>query len=112
MMTLIEEKNGHVYILDVSGDIDRDGARAFQDRAVKVLDAGEQLLLVDFTGVTYINSPGLSVLILIAKRLQISGGKLAMNGVNEPIQKVLKISGLLSLLNLSADRDAALAFLC
>jgi anti-anti-sigma factor len=110
-MTLIEEKNGQVYILDVSGDIDRDGARAFQDRAVKVLDSGEQRLLIDFTGVTYINSPGLSVLILIAKRLQTSGGKCVMAGVGDSIRKVLRISGLTSLLAMASDRDAALASL-
>jgi anti-anti-sigma factor len=110
-MTLIEEKNGQIYILDLSGEIDRDGARAFQDRAVKVLDAGEQRVLIDFTGVTYINSPGLSVLILIAKRLQVSGGRFVMTGVSDSIKKVLKISGLTSLMAMASDRDAALASL-
>ncbi len=110
-MTVIEEKNGQVFIVDLSGDIDRDGARVFQQRITKVLDSGEERLLIDFTGVTYINSPGMSVLILIAKRLQASGGKFVLTGVSDSIQKVLKISGLTSLMTMAADRDAALAYL-
>lgn len=110
-MTVIEEKLGQVFIIDLSGEIDRDGAKVFQERAVKALDSGEQRLLVDFTGVTYINSRGLSVLILIAKRLQGSGGKFVLTGTGEPIQKVLKISGLTSLMTMVSDRDAAQAYL-
>ncbi len=110
-MTVVELKLGQVFILDLSGEIDREGAKVFQERAAKALDSGEQRLLVDFTGVTYINSPGLSVLILIAKRLQGSGGKFVLTGAGEPIQKVLKISGLTSLMTMTADRDAAMPFL-
>ena len=82
----------------------------FKTGQSKVLDSGEQRLLIDFTGVTYINSPGLSVLILIARRLQTSGGKCVMAGVGDPIRKVLRISGLTSFATAS-DRDAALASL-
>jgi anti-anti-sigma factor len=109
MMTLIEMKEGQVLVLDVSGEIDREAANTFLQRITKILDSGEQYLLIDFSEATYINSTGLSVLILAAKRLQSSGGKLIVVGVNDPIQKVLKISGLTSLLMVLPTRSEALA---
>jgi len=110
-MTLNEEKNGEVYILSLKGEIDREGARTFQDRVTQILDSGEQRLLIDFSEVTYINSPGLSVLILVAKRLEKSGGRFALAGVNDSIQKVLRISGLTSLFSIFPARSEALAAL-
>ena len=108
-MTLNEEKNGKVYILVLKGEIDREGARTFQDRVTQILDSGEQHLLIDFSDVSYINSPGLSVLILVAKRMEKSGGKFVLTGVNDPIQKVLRISGLTSLFAIIPTRSEALA---
>ena len=110
-MTLNEEKLGHVLVLNLAGDIDLTGAKLFRERIVQVLDRGEQALLIDFTDVTYINSTGLSVLILAAKRLGGSNGKLALTGVTDSIQRVLKITGLTSLFAILPTRVEALALL-
>jgi|ERR1035437_2622475 anti-sigma B factor antagonist len=109
MMTLSEEKNGQVFVLGLSGQIDREGAKIFLERITHILDSGEQCLVIDFTDVTYINSTGLSALILVAKRLGKTGGKFILAGVIDPIQKVLKISGLASLFAVLPTKAEALA---
>lgn len=108
-MTVTEEKIGQVFILGLAGDIDLAGAKIFRERIVQALDRAEQSLLIDFTAVTYINSTGLSVLILAAKRLGSSSGKLALAGVTDSIQRVLKITGLTSLFTILPTRAEALA---
>ncbi len=108
-MTLNEEKIGPVLILGLAGDIDLTGAKMFRERIVQILDRAEQTLLIDFTDVTYINSTGLSVLILAAKRLGKSSGKLALTGVTDSIQRVLKITGLTSLFTILPTRAEGLA---
>ena len=108
-MTLSEEKNGQVFVLGLSGQIDREGAKIFLERITHILDSGEQCLVIDFTDVTYINSTGLSALILAAKRLGKTGGKFILAGVIDPIQKVLKISGLASLFTVLPTKAEALA---
>lgn len=108
-MTLSEEKNGQVFVLGLSGQIDREGAKIFLERITHILDSGEQCLVIDFTDVTYINSTGLSALILVAKRLGKTGGKFILAGVIDPIQKVLKISGLASLFAVLPTKAEALA---
>jgi anti-anti-sigma factor len=109
MMTLSEEKNGRVFVLGLSGQIDREGAKIFLERITHILDSGEQYLVIDFTDVTYINSTGLSALILVAKRLGKTRGKFILAGVIDPIQKVLKISGLASLFTILPTKVEALA---
>lgn len=108
-MTLSEEKTGPVFVLGVSGQIDREGAKIFQSRLIQILDSGQQYLVIDFTEVTYINSSGLSALILVAKRLGKTGGKFVLAGVIDPIQKVLKISGLATLFTILPTKAEALA---
>jgi anti-sigma B factor antagonist len=111
MMTLSEEKTGQVFVLGLSGQIDREGAKIFQSRLIQILDSGQQYLVIDFTEVTYINSTGLSALILVAKRLGKTGGKFILAGVIDPIQKVLKISGLATLFTILPTKAEALASL-
>jgi anti-sigma B factor antagonist len=108
-MTVSEEKSGEVLVLGLSGQIDREGARIFLQRITQILDGGQQYLVIDFTGVTYINSTGLSALILVAKRLGKTGGKFILAGVIDPIQKVLKISGLATLFTILPTKAEALA---
>ena len=110
-MTLSEEKTGQVFVLGLSGQIDREGAKIFQARLIQILDSGQQYLVIDFTEVTYINSTGLSALILVAKRLGKTGGKFILVGVIDPIQKVLKISGLATLFTILPTKAEALASL-
>lgn len=111
-MTLSEQKDGAVFVLGLKGKIDTEGARAFAERIVQILDAGEQNILLDFTEVPYINSSGLHALILVAKRLTISGGTLILAGVCEPVHKALRISGLAPILMIQPTRaDALAAFL-
>jgi stage II sporulation protein AA (anti-sigma F factor antagonist) len=109
MMTLNEEKIGQVLILGLAGDIDLAGAKIFRERVVEILDRAEQSLLIDFTEVTYLNSTGLSVLILAAKRMGGTTGRLALTGVTDSIQRVLKITGLTSLFTILPTKAEALS---
>lgn len=107
-MTLSEEKSGKVLVLAMSGKVDMEGANMLMERITKVIDAGERYILLDFTQVAYLNSSGMRALILLAKQLASSGGKLILAGVSDPIQKVLKISGLASTFTLQPTMAEAL----
>jgi len=107
-MTLSEEKNGNVFVLGMSGRIDMEGTNMLVERITKILDAGERYILLDFTHVAYLNSSGIRALILLAKRLANSDGKLILAAVSDPIQQVLKISGLGSIFSVLPTKAEAL----
>lgn len=108
-MTLSEEKSGKVFVLGLSGKVESEGTKTFVEKITKILDGGERYILLDFTDVAYLNSSGVHALVLVAKRLANSGGKLVLTGVSDPIQKVLKISGLASFFTLQPTKAEALA---
>jgi anti-anti-sigma factor len=108
-MTLSEEKSGKVYVLGLTGKFDLSGTDTLVKRITEILDSGAQHILLDFSGITYINSSGLCALIVVGKRLARSGGKLVLAEVSEQIQKVLKISGLASFFTLHRTKAEALA---
>jgi anti-anti-sigma factor len=107
-MTLSEERSGKVLVLGLDGKIDLAGTNVLTKRVTELLDAGERFILLDFTGITYINSSGLCALVVIGKRFTKSGGKLVLAEVNGQIQRVLKISGLASFFTVYGTKAEAL----
>jgi anti-sigma B factor antagonist len=61
-----------------------------------VLDDGVRHLVLDFQGVTFIDSSGLGVLVGALKRLNEGGddGVLEVRGMSAPVRKVFEITGL------------------
>jgi anti-anti-sigma factor len=108
-MILSEEKSGKVMVLGLTGKIDIAGTGVLVKRVTEILDSGERFILLDFKGITYINSSGLCALVVVGKRLAKSGGKLVLAEVSDPIQKVLKISGLAAFFTLQGTKAEALA---
>ena len=108
-MTLTEQKSGEVSVLDLNGKIDMEGTEMLDGKITEILDRGERSVLLGFAGVNYINSAGLCALIVAGKRLTRAGGKMALAEVSEPIQKILKISGLSSFFAVHPTKEAALA---
>jgi len=73
----------------VSGRLDAAQAPAAQ----AFLDKVEGVVTLDCTGLDYISSAGLGVLLKTQKRLMGSGGKLRLAGVNRHLQDVFGYSG-------------------
>src|SRR5208337_4112470 len=107
-MTLSEEKNGKVSVLELSGKLDIEGAKMLTEKITQILNGGERYVLLDFTNIDYINSSGLRALLLVAKQLASSGGMLVLAGLSDPNQKVLMISGLTSIFTLRPTKAEAL----
>ena len=61
--------------------------------AQSFLDAVENPSVVDFSGLEYISSAGLGVLLRTQKRLMSSGGGLKLVNVNSHIRDVFRYSG-------------------
>ena len=64
-------------------------------------------VLVDLTGVSYIDSSGIAVLIDAMQRIQAYGGKLALFGIRESVRSVFEIARLDQIFRIYADKEAA-----
>ena len=107
-MTFSEEKTGDVLIVGLSGKIDTEGSKELFEKLNALTDQAERNLLLDFSSVSYINSSGMGVLLMVAKKLNGVRGKIILAKVNDQIRQVLRISGLASIIGIYPSRDEAL----
>jgi anti-sigma B factor antagonist len=64
-------------------------------------------LVVDLSGLDYISSAGLRSVLLAAKRIRASGGRMSLCSLNHQIAEVFDISGFSSILDIQPSYDAA-----
>ncbi len=94
-MELVEMMHGTVKVVTVTGRIEQATANLFQEKLAPWLaqcKAGESPLLLDFSGVEYISSVGLRVLMLAAKQIKTQQGKIAIAALTPVVAEVFQIS--------------------
>ncbi len=96
-------------VLHVAGEIDVASAGRLRERLVLLLSQGRADLVVDLTGVTFMDSTGLGVLVGGLKRVRIAGGRLVLVVDSERLLKVFRITGLTQVFTIHDTLDAALA---
>jgi len=106
---MIESKEKGITILAVDGNLDAEGTQAMEVKVLALLEGGETCLLFDFTGLDYINSSGLRVLVLAYQRLKKASGKVAICGVKDYIQEVFEVSGYDKIFSLFSSRGDAIS---
>ena len=99
-------------VASVAGRIDHRSAAAFEDALAPLLQqagAARGGLVLDFSGVDYISSVGLRVLMLAARNTQQSGAKLALAAPQSVVAEIFAISRFDRILVLCPSVPAALA---
>ena len=107
-MTCSEEKIDGVFVLGVSGKIQAEASEELLEKLNTIIDQGAHRLLLDFSGVDYINSSGLRVLLVAAKKLNSLGGKIVLATVTELIRELLRIAGCASVIGIYPSKEEAL----
>jgi anti-sigma B factor antagonist len=82
------------YLIAVSGEVDLYSAADVQARLAELIEGDAREIVVDVTGVTFLDSSGLGVLVAAAKALRSSGGELILAADNHGILRLLEITGL------------------
>ena len=92
-MDVIVEKQGDVLVVAPRGRLDSAAAPAFEQRLLGHLDAGEKGLVLDLTGLDYISSAGLRVLLVVAKRLRGANGRFVVCALTTSVREIFEMSG-------------------
>lgn len=93
----------------LEGEIDMKEAPRVRDRLAPVLAGQPDRLVIDMTGVGYMDSSGLAVLIEAFQRLGSRGDKIALFGLQPAVQNVFRLARLDLVFAIYADKAAALA---
>jgi anti-sigma B factor antagonist len=79
-------------VVEVRGDVDLATCAQLQESLQRLVDAGDRHLVVDLTGVGFMDSSGLGVLVTIFKALREGDGRLGLAAAQPAVRRVLSIT--------------------
>ena len=92
-------------LLEFSGEMDHHGARnALKEVEIAIDAALPRSLILDFAGVTFMDSSGIAVILKTDRLLRQTGGALALCGVPRQVRRVLDVAGLTNIVPGLEDR--------
>jgi anti-sigma B factor antagonist len=87
-------KAGDIPIVAVSGEVDVYSAPSLKDNITELLESGTDTLIVDLSGVAFLDSTGLGALVEARATTSEAGGSLPLVCSQERILKLFTITGL------------------
>jgi anti-sigma B factor antagonist len=99
-LTVHVEKAGDALMVRAIGELSRSTAKTFEAALRPVFSGEASTVVLDFSGVGFIDSMGLRSVLRIANHSLRAGGRLRMSRASAPVQQVLKWGGLQRLLPL------------
>ena len=111
-MEVIFKVNEDVLTAYIRGDVDHHGASPLRqtiDESMKVFGCRD--LILDFSGVTFMDSSGIGIALGRFKKLSKTGGKVVIAGCSEYIEKLLEMAGVFSLMQKAEDTESAMEML-
>lgn len=110
MAIATEEMAGGVTRVILDGRLDIEGAAAV-DLQMNVIAGSKKAVLVDLQKVSFLGSMGLRALVAPARAIKSRGGKMVLFGPSEMVEKVLKTSGVDTMIPIHHELQSALAAL-
>lgn len=107
-MDITTRTQNDITIVAFAGSLDSATAPQAQQALDGILASGSRKIVIDFTGVDYVSSAGLRVLLGTAKRLGGGAGALRLFGLNDTVGEVFRISGFSTILAVCATEAEAL----
>lgn len=98
-----------VAIVDVSGDIDLNRSLDFQKSLLDVLEKGPQQIIVNLSGVSYMDSSGVASLVKLLSRTRKSGSRLCLVGLTERVKSLFEITRLDVVFSIYTSEKEAMA---
>ncbi len=100
-----------VRVVPVQGRIDATAAPALAAIVHETAETGGKRILLDLSGVTFLSSSGLRILLMLARELKSTGGELRLCAMQPPVAEVFSLTGFNQIFTIHRTRDEALAAL-
>ncbi|MCE7794151.1 STAS domain-containing protein [Salipaludibacillus sp. CUR1] len=100
-INVTETDNRNVAYL--SGEVDVYTASKLKETLTPLAEQGDKNLIVDLSGVDYIDSTGLGIFIGALKTTEKNGNTLMLTGLNERVRRLFEITGLNEVIDIEVD---------
>jgi stage II sporulation protein AA (anti-sigma F factor antagonist) len=95
-------------LLSMEGQINGNNATSLEQKLKTQLDQSLYRIVLDFSGVDYISSAGLRVVLWLAKEIRKHAGALALCGLRKNVLEIFEMCGFVDFLTIVENREAAL----
>jgi anti-sigma B factor antagonist len=100
---------GTCAVVRVDGEIDLDNASDLSEVAIAAMREIGPSIVLDLSGVTFMDSTGLKVLLAVHRRAELAGGRLVLAGPTRSVNRVVSITGFDQMFTVCEDVAAAVA---
>lgn len=108
-LSVTSRERGDFTVVEVSGEVDVYTAAVLREKLADLIDAEHTDLIVDLTGVGFLDSTGLGVLVGALKKIRGFGGRLQLVIDQEKVLKVFRITALTQVFTIHSSIEDALA---
>lgn len=109
LSTELTQDEGH-WLLTLNGDLDYGECASFRMNIDRILKASPAATIVDLSGLQYLDSSGLGLLLSLSKEYGAQGGRLVLI-TNETVDNILSLTRLNGIFSTADNLDDALAVL-
>jgi anti-sigma B factor antagonist len=106
-MIQTHKKEHDIDIVTITGRLVAADAPEARENLKAIVEAGAGKLIVDLSGVSFIDSSGLSVLISAFKLIRTKGGRMLLSGISKNVQTLLELTRLSEIFEMFATTEAA-----
>jgi anti-sigma B factor antagonist len=106
-MDITGNKSKSSVVLELRGRLDTISSDGLRSEIEGLMERGERQLMLDFSGLNYVSSSGLRVLMTAAKRVKAVNGMLALVSLNRQSQVVFQIAGFSSVFTVYPSQEEA-----
>ena len=104
-LVMRSERDGHVHVIELIGELDMNTAPAFDAELHRVERSGAREIVIDLGGVQFIGSDGVKALIHAVARSRERHTRLRLLPGSGQVQRTFETAGLTSRLPFDSDRD-------
>jgi len=101
--------SNYVAVIDLSGELNASAGEALDTAFVQARQQNSSIILLNFGGVSYINSSGIALIIGLLMQATKAGLRLMACGLTEHYEKIFQIARLSEYISMFPDEASALS---
>lgn len=99
--------SGEITVIEIVGELDTTTAYNVQSQILPLAEKSHKILL-DMSGITYMSSAGLRILLTLYRSIKERHGEIVLVGLNEDIKDIMSITGFLDFFTTFDNREDGL----
>ncbi|MEZ5315534.1 MAG: STAS domain-containing protein [Chlamydiales bacterium] len=110
-MEMHVEEKGDVIVVRVNGRLDAASSPQLEKKLNSIIDSGHFKIILNFSGVEYLSSAGMRLMLSISKKLKHLEGKFMACSINQEVMEVIKMAGFHQILSLYPNEEESFSHL-